>query len=217
MRALSFSIYWQPFKIRPRLFEFMDKFGAQQEEIELLELENAELERKLTDVSSNLSPTQRASESESREDANDVKFRWRIVKFIASAGRFISAFERSIQTHRQHGGQPFGLYGKFHNRGKKSRREAKLCSRRTCTGIIVLNKRLRYQKTFWVQVQQIFEHLEELFQEEQKKLISRRDKNNELRRKLSLVSSEASQFVGAPLLLSIKQFVCHSLRVSAQN
>lgn len=75
MRALSFSIYWQPFKIRPRLFEFMDKFGAQQEEIELLELENAELERKLTDVSSNLSPTQRASESESREDANDVKFR----------------------------------------------------------------------------------------------------------------------------------------------
>lgn len=131
----------------------MDKFGAQQEEIELLELENAELERKLTDVSSNLSPTQRASESESREDANDRSRE--VFKLIANTVANLSDYTESSTTE------------------ERSREERLNCAHGELA-----------------QVQQIFEHLEELFQEEQKKLISRRDKNNELRRKLSLEGKE---------------------------
>ncbi|VDL77889.1 unnamed protein product [Nippostrongylus brasiliensis] len=43
------------YHVRPKLFEFMDKFNDQQQELEKIELENAELEKKLAELTTSTS------------------------------------------------------------------------------------------------------------------------------------------------------------------
>ncbi|WKY13005.1 hypothetical protein Q1695_004097 [Nippostrongylus brasiliensis] len=136
------------YHVRPKLFEFMDKFNDQQQELEKIELENAELEKKLAELTTSTSQT---NEPHSGNPLESGEFELPEQKYVSVA-------------------ETIALLSNYTNDFPSAN-----------DGSEVLEQSLEELE----KVKAMFNGLEDIYNEEEKKLAYERQTNAVLRKKLS--------------------------------